>query len=195
MQCSQCNRAAFYQIGDENIPLCLDCYNKFWQIQREQIEAHQREINFIADEMDMIAGLPRMGARYPERRAITIQGATLHNIRISNSVVGSVNTGSIGKVDVAVSVALSEGNNEVAAALKALTEAIAASSTMAAEQRSEALEILATIAEDLTGPKQKRRTNMARTLAQRLRELLSFSADTSQLWAQYGQILLTAFGA
>jgi hypothetical protein len=194
MQCHQCTRAALYEL-EGGVALCLDCYHKLWQIHREQIAEHQREINYIADEMDMIAGLPRMGARYPERQAVTIRGVTLHNIKIDNSIVGSLNTGTIGKVDVAVSVALSEGHAEVANALKALTESVARSNALAAEQRNEALEILATIAEDLTSPREKRRPNMARTLSQRLREILSLSADTSQLWAQYGPILLAAFGA
>lgn len=194
-QCHQCNRAALYVVGESNIPLCLDCYNKVWQIQREQLEMNEREMNFLADEMDDIVGMPRSGTRYPERRVVTISGVTLHNIKIDRSVVGSVNTGVIGRVDVAVSVALSEGHGDVAAALKNLTEAIAASTALSAEKRDEALEILATLSEDLTAPAAKRRKNMARTLAIALREILSASADLSQLWAQYGQVLMTAFGA
>jgi hypothetical protein len=195
-KCHQCNKAALYAVSEQQIPLCLDCYHKVWQIQRDQLEMHEREINFISSEMEHAVGIPPVLPRYPERpRAVVLSGTTLNNINIHRSVVGSVNTGVVERVDVAVSVALGEGQTEVAAALKAITEAVASSSALQKDQKDEALEILATLSEDLTSPPERRRKSMAKTISARLATVLSVAADLTQLWAQYGPVLLRALGA
>ncbi|OFA15428.1 hypothetical protein A4U49_12945 [Acidithiobacillus ferrivorans] len=97
MKCYQCDRPAMYQIGEQNIPLCLDCYFKFSQIQQQQLESSERMMNYLSDEMAASVGLPPMGPRFPPRpQPVVVAGAKLHNIHVNNSVVGTINTGSIG---------------------------------------------------------------------------------------------------
>lgn len=47
MKCYQCDKPAIYQIGKENIPLCLDCYFKFSQIQQQQIENNEMKWTLV----------------------------------------------------------------------------------------------------------------------------------------------------
>src|SRR5437879_5503155 len=110
-----------YQVGEQNIPLCLDCYFKFSQIQQQQTENHERMMNYLNDEIAMSVGLAPFGPRFPARpRPVIVAGAKLNNISISNSVVGTVNTGSIGSVDQSISALIQIGEPALAEALKGL---------------------------------------------------------------------------
>ena len=110
MKCYQCDRPAMYQVGKQNIPLCLDCYFKYAQIQQQADENNERMLNYLSDEMSYLAGLPPMGPRFPPRpQPVVVAGARLQNIDLHNSVVGTINTGSIGTVTSASSMWPSPG--------------------------------------------------------------------------------------
>ena len=75
--------------------------------------------------MDASLGLPPTGPRFPTRpRPVVVAGTKLHNINVNNSVVGTINTGSIGTVDQSISALVQSGEPEIAKAIKALSEAI-----------------------------------------------------------------------
>ena len=103
-----------FEVGQHNVPLCLDCNLKLAQINQIQNDAAERYINFLSDEMDDIVGLPRSGARFPERKTVSLGGVTLHNINVTNSTVGVINSGSIGTIDTAVTVLKQSGDSQVA---------------------------------------------------------------------------------
>jgi hypothetical protein len=127
MKCYQCSNPAMFEVGQQSIPLCLDCNLKLAQINQIQNDALERQVNFLSDEMDDIVGLPRTGARFPERKAVTLGNVTLHNINVHNSTVGVINSANVGTIDVAVTVLKQSGDPQLAEALRNLSEAIIAS--------------------------------------------------------------------
>ena len=104
MKCYQCFKPAMYQVNNQKIPLCLDCYFKFSQINQREIENNERLINFSFDQMDSIVGFGTSGPKFPPRpQPVYISGVKMNNISVNNSVVGTINTGSIETVDQSIS--------------------------------------------------------------------------------------------
>jgi len=183
-----------YQIGKEGIPLCLDCYFKLSQIQQQETENHERMLNYLSDQISMSVGLPSIGARFPSRpRPVIVAGAKLNNISISNSVVGTVNTGSIGSVDQSISVLNQIGEPALAEAIKGLTEAILRSSDLTGKQRNELVEILSVVAREAATPKESRRTTVAQTLLKRAAKIASLANDITDVCQKWWPVLLAAF--
>ena len=193
-KCSQCDRPAIYAIGDQRIPLCLQCGAIHQSVIDRQLVALERQTETAIDQMEMIAGVRLPGRRRPAPPVI-LPGATFHNINIKNSNVGVVNTGELHQVDTAVSVIGSQGEPQLAGALKALTEAVVASTAMDAAARQETIEILSALGSEATAQKSQRRAGVARPLLRRLRELLSIAADLSSVAQAAVPIIAAAFGA
>src|SRR5262245_56259644 len=104
MKCYQCDTPAMYQVAEQNIPLCLNCFSRFSQIHQQQIENSERMMNYLSDEMAASVGLLLTGPRFPPRpRPLVLEGTKLQNIHVNNSVVGTINTGSISNVDQSIS--------------------------------------------------------------------------------------------
>jgi hypothetical protein len=130
MKCCQCNRPAIFLIGDENIPLCLECNLKFVQMTTMQNEMLERQINYYSDLMDCTVGFGPSGPKFPERKTVNLGGVALHNIKVDNSTIGFINTGNIETVDVALSALTNSGNNDIAIALNQLTTEVVKTSEL-----------------------------------------------------------------
>lgn len=114
-----------YQVDEQNIPLCLDCYFKFSQVQQQRLANNERMINYLSDEMSFTVGLPPTGPRFsPRPESLVVAGTKLNNISVNNSVVGTINTGSLGTVDQSISALVQTGDPGLAEAIKGLSEAI-----------------------------------------------------------------------
>jgi hypothetical protein len=99
-----------YKVGEQGIPLCLGCYFKYSQIQQREMENHERMLNYLSDQIGFVVGMPAIGPRFPPRpQPVVVQGAKLNNINVSNSVVGTINTGSIGMVDQSITALVQTG--------------------------------------------------------------------------------------
>lgn len=181
-----------YTVGKDNIPLCLDCYFKVFQIQQAQTENYERQINFYSDEVDHALGFPPSGPRFPERKAIHVQGTTLNNIKINNSIVGSVNTGTIGSLDIAIT-SIKKNDANFAEALTKLSEAVLKSALLSNENKEEILEIMSALASEKEAPKERQRKNLSKTLYSRLQELVGLASDLGSIWAQWGPIIAAPF--
>ena len=155
-KCSQCDRPAIYAIGDQQIPLCLQCGAIHQSVIDRQLAALERQAETALDQIEMTAGVRLPGRRRPAPPVI-LPGATFHNINIRDSTVGVVNTGELHQVDTAVSVIGSQGEPQLAEALKALTEAVVTSAAMDAAARQETIEILSALGSEATAQKAQRR--------------------------------------
>jgi hypothetical protein len=185
-----------YQVGPQNIPLCLDCYFKYSQITQQQIENHERMANHAADEMAAVIGMPPIGPRFPPRpRPVILQGVKLNNIKVSNSVVGTINTGSIGTVDQSISVLQQAGEPGVAEALKALSEAVLRSGDITANQRNALIETLSVLAREAASPKETRQNTVAVSLIERASKVTELANDVADVCAKYWPVLLATFSA
>ena len=196
MKCYQCDTSAMYQIGEENIPLCLNCYFKFSQIQQQQVENSERMMNYISDEMSASVGLPPIGPRFPPRpRPVVVAGAKLHNIHVNNSVVGTINTGSIGTVDQSISALVQSGEPALAEAIKSLSEAILQSSDLTRNQKNELVESLSVISKEAATPKEARQNTVALSLLEKAMKVTALANDITNVCQKWWPVLVTAFTA
>lgn len=194
MKCYQCATPAMYEIGEQNIPLCLDCYFKLAQIQQQQVENNERMINFASDEMSAVVGLPPIGPRFPTRpRPVIVAGTKLNNITVNNSVVGTINTGSIGSVDQSISALIQCGEPSLAEAIKGLSEAILQSGDLTRNQKNELVESLSVIAKEAATPKEARRNTVALALLERAVQITSLANDITDVCTKWWPALVAVF--
>jgi tRNA A-37 threonylcarbamoyl transferase component Bud32 len=71
----------------------------------------------------------------------------LNNIKVDNSVVGSINTGNVQAIDVSLTNLHNTGNDQARDALKALTEAILSDTSTGDTQKNELVEQVAFLSE------------------------------------------------
>ncbi|MBS0181035.1 MAG: hypothetical protein JSS39_01425 [Nitrospira sp.] len=196
MHCYQCSNNAMYQVDERNIPLCLDCHFKFSQVQQQRLENNERMINYLSDEMSFTTGLPPMGPRFPPRpKSLVVAGTKLNNISVNNSVVGTINTGSLGTVDQSISALVQIGDPGLAEAIKGLSEAILQSGDLTRNQRNELVESLSVIAKEAASPKKVRQNSVALALIERASKITALADDIADVCQKWWPILQAAFSA
>lgn len=194
MKCCQCDTPAMYQIGENNVPLCLDCYFKLTQIRQQEFENSERMINYLNDELSSIVGFPPDGHRFPPRpRPVVIAGTKLNNISVNNSVVGTINTGSIGTVDQSITALVQNGEQGLAEAVKGLSEAILQSGDLTRNQKNELVEILSVVAKESAAPKDARRNTVAISLLEKATKMTELASDITDVCQKWWPVLFAAF--
>lgn len=196
MPCYQCKRPAMYQlqIDDKAFSLCLDCYFKFSQIQQRELENNERMINYFGDQIWASVDLLPKGPRFPPRpQPVIIEGAKLHNINVSNSVVGTINTGSIGTVDQSISALVQIGEPNLAEAIKALSEAILQSGDLTRNQKNELIESLSVISKEAATPNEARQNTVALSLLEKAIKVTALANDIADVSQKWWPILVAAF--
>lgn len=194
MKCYQCDRPAMYLVTEYEVPLCLHCYSKFSQVEQAKIELLEREMNYLNDQASFISGLPSIGPRFsPRPQPIQITGAKLNNINISNSVVGTINTGYLNSVDQAITALNSLGESSIAEAIKELTEATLKSNDLGKNQKNELIEILDVLASEAATPNEERKKIIVKSLLERGMQLTKLANDITDIGQKWWPILLTAF--
>lgn len=183
-----------YQIGEQKTPLCLDCYFKLSQIQQQQIENNERIMNYFSDEMAFAVGLPPMGPRFPPRpQPVVVAGAKLHNIHVNNSIVGTINTGSIGTVDQSISALVRSGEPALAEAIKGLSEAILQSGDLTQNQKNELIESLSVISREAATPAGARQNTVALSLLEKTMKITALANDITDVCQKWWPVLVAAF--
>jgi hypothetical protein len=144
-------------VGDQKIPLCLDCWHKFQQAQLWQFLQNAAMVNQALDDMDMISGFSIGGGRIPVAALAGAmnKGSTFNNINISNSTVGVVNTGDLAKIDAVITLTKDSDVEAVGAALKALTQAILDAAEIDKASKQELIDIVQAIGDQIVGPRKK----------------------------------------
>ena len=116
-----------------NHPLCIGCYALLQQTENARAEAandHLRLLlaqqNHLAAEMDWMLGLPSSSPKVNIPVKTAPQYNTFHHVNVEGgSTVGAITTGSARSIAVAIGNTEKQGNTELAAALKAFTDALA----------------------------------------------------------------------
>lgn len=128
------------------------------------------------------AGLPK---GEPMKEGINL---TVHN-------AGNINLGSqVGTINAAVNMISQQGQNEVAAAIRELGEAVVRSSAMQDRQKQEALQVIADIAKQAEAKPEARSTGTVKALIAGLPALIGLAADVTTLWDKYAPIIRAYFG-
>lgn len=196
MPCHQCNKPAMYKIQAEGgtFSLCLDCYFKFSQIQQQELESNERMLNYLGDQIWASVGLPPMGPRFPPRpKPVVISGAKLNNIHVNNSIVGTINTGSIGTVDQSISALVQIGEPNLAEAIKTLSEAILQSGDLTRNQRNELIESLSVISKEVATPKETRQNTVAIALLEKAMKVTTLANDIADVCQKWWPVLVAVF--
>jgi hypothetical protein len=195
MKCHQCDTAAIYRVGgDRGIALCLSCFSKLAHIQQQEIENQERMMNYASDQMFASYGMPPVGPRFsPRPIPVVIEGTTLHNIHVTNSVVGAINTGSIGTVDQSISSLIQCGEPELAQAIKALSEAILQSGDLTSNQKNELVESLSVISKEAASPKEWRQNTVASALLEKAMKVTALANDITDVCQKWWPVLLAVF--
>jgi hypothetical protein len=139
--CIQCGKTAIVSVGGN--PLCVDCYLKLVQAIQIQYDVHAREANYLMDEMEAAVGLYGLlpSPRFEVYQPMVHQGPlTFHNIKVDQSVVGSINTGEVQRIDVAMDRIKISGNEELVKILKKFTEAVITETKLDAELKNHIIE-------------------------------------------------------
>jgi hypothetical protein len=127
------------------------------------------------------AGLPK-GEPMKESIQLTVQNAA------------NINFGSqVGTISSAVSVISQQGQNEVAAAIRELSEAVIRSS-MQDIQKQEALQVIADLAKQAEEKPEARSMGSVKALIAGLPGMIGFAADVTVLWDKYAHIIRAFFG-
>lgn len=195
MKCYQCPSPAMYQVGDQGVPLCLNCYLKVAHIDQQQLENHERMLNYLRDEMAYVVGMPVLGGpRFPARpNPVHVGDVRLNNISVSNSVVGTINTGSIGSLDQSISALVQLNEPTLAQAFKGLSEAILQSGDLTRNQRNELIEALNVISREAATPPETRQNTVAVSLLERAEKITSMANDISEVCQRYWPAIAAVF--
>lgn len=112
-------------------------------------------------------------AAYPTRPTITINNSNIANLNLGKQ---------IGTINAALNVLSTGGDQskEFAAALKQLTEAITASSSLDPERKTEAVDVVSTLAEQASAPQKKIGT--LRALVNTLPAMITGAKDVIEIW-------------
>jgi hypothetical protein len=166
-KCSQCGNAeAIYKMGEHL--LCLNCTQKIKQMNHMDLVANMQMVNFLSGHMDSMVGLCGISPKFQIPEApptINQQGdITLNNINVEKSVIGSINTGNIGQIEVALSNIRNGGDDELAKNIKEFTEAVLASTEITIEMKNEIIEQLSFLSGQATVPKESQKGSIIKPI-------------------------------
>lgn len=192
-KCNQCKTPAVWNVSGTY--LCLDCYAKFQQANYQQHVMLASTINMLLDDMDDMVGLPRSGGRFKILTPTTINAGqnTFNNIRVSDSVVGTINTGNVEKLDSRVSAMQGENRHELANAIQQLTEAIINAPDLETDDKDSALECLSFLSDQALTPEKERQPTVGKTIISTLGQILTNTGSIASLWSALEPIISNLF--
>ncbi len=181
-RCNQCNTPAVYDVA--GTLLCINCYAKLQQANYLQFAQLASTYNALLDNVDATVGLPVTCGRLqvPTPTTINAGQTTFHNIRVNNSVVGSINTGNVEKLDVRVSAMRAENRSDLADAVQKLTQTIVDTSDLIPNDKDSALECLSFLSDQALTPEPERKRTVGKTIISTLENIL----ETQQVSLPFG---------
>jgi hypothetical protein len=152
-------------------------------------------MNFLMQQVGEISGFPQ-AVPYPDTPIVQDFGAKMfHNVHVSNSTIGVVNTGNIESVDVAITALRNHGSANVAEAFRNLSQALLDSTDVPRATRDEALQLLDAIASESVLPAERRRAAVARPLLTRLKEIVGPIASLTDFASKYIPMIVAYFAS
>jgi hypothetical protein len=150
-------------------------------------------MNYALDEMDNVTGLPLSGPRMqvPE---IPKGPPILNNIKVDNSVVGSINTGNVRAIDVNLTYLHSAGNDRAGDALKVLTEAVVNDTSISDTQKNELLDQITFLSEQTVASAKDRKPGLIKATFSALTEAAHTVTSMAGAWQVAEPILRSLFG-
>lgn len=186
MKCHQCDRPAMYLVGDKNqIPLCLHCYAKLSHIMNMQFLQNAAMLNQASDDIDMAMGFPSSGGRVPVQAIAQAmkRSHTLNNIHISKSQIGVLNTGSIQRIDAAITLSKGSDAEEIGKLINGLTQAVIQSKILDATLQNEIIDLTETLAEEVIGKRKPATiTAVMKAITEKVTGVAALAGAAEKLW-------------
>jgi hypothetical protein len=196
-KCCYCDKIAAYRIGgsESELLLCLDCRLKLEHANALEFQRTVQQLNFVAAAFEATSGLPGLVPRIPTPQVPPLQVGSMNvnNFNVDNSVVGVLNAGSIQSVNNAITVLRQHGSDNVANAIADFTQRLVDSTEVDNDTKNRVVEILSAVAEEVAKPETERRRGVIRPLLNEVSTAVSGLADLTQLWREYGVIILSYF--
>lgn len=194
MKCCNCEKAAVLTQKNTNTSFCLDCWEKYCRILTAQNAESTREINHYYALAEAMVGLP-LGTfpRLETPRAPTIHtgDVTLNSIKIDKSVVGSINTGEIQNLNVALKNVQVGGDEPLAKSLRDFADAVLTEKNLSDQDKNKIIEHTSFIAEQAALPKDQRKPGIIRMVVSDISNLITISGVLPSLWS-HAQPLIQA---
>jgi hypothetical protein len=170
----------------EGAAFCLDCGERVNQMIQQNMSQLDGMIDFLTGHMEMATGIPmpRMRQRQP-----IIQTPSVNTIHIDRSVVGSVNTGTIEKLDVTLSNAQIEGGAELADAMRQFAEAVLSSGSLSASQKESLLHEIEYVTSEMQKPAEARNDPVLRRIVSIVGETAATVATLASAWGVVERML------
>lgn len=156
-------------------------------------------MNYLRESIEYTMGVPgatspRIQIPVPIVHNAPVTHNTHNNIHVENSVVGSINTAQVGRINVAMN-GISNGSDEsVKQAIKSITEAMVNSTELESAQKDQLLEQMAFIAEQAALPANSRQKSVIKPVLTAISASLSSVSSLATIWAQWGDNLMDFFG-
>lgn len=125
---------------------------------------------------------------------ITREPMILNNIKVKNSVVGTINTGNVQAIDVSLTNMHNTGNDKAGDALKALKEAILGDTSISGTQKNELVEQVTFLSEQTAIANKDRKTGLIRATLGALGQAAGTVSAMSEAWQAAEPILKSLFG-
>lgn len=124
------------------------------------------------------------------------QGGTKMNVEISNSTVGMLNTGEILAESITANVSTLNDSNQqqIAEALRILTDAVKSSQDVSSQVQTEILEQLQLISEQATLAPPERKAGLIKPTLAALATTLSAGGGLAEIWSKWGTTIENFFG-
>ena len=189
--CGQCGKPAIYH-HVSGVPLCVDCYYRFTVAETLQFRMNAAMANHAMDQMDEMSGISSGGRIVLP--PIPQPPFTLNNIKLDNSVVGAINTGTVKSIDVNLTHLHNAGNDRAGDALAKLTEAILSSDMLDPKQKNEMAEQVAFLSEQAVAAAQDRKPGVIRATMDALRQAAGTVVSVAGAWNAAEPIVRQVFG-
>jgi hypothetical protein len=187
MRCNQCGKPAIvkYDFG----LLCVECNLKFQQTNDIVVGRMQEQINFLMDEMEMVAGIRLGGGRYPVRKPPIVHTGAM-NIRpivLNNSVVGNINQGTVQNLNANLK-NITIVNQSYARDIKDFIERVAEDQSLNLEQKEDIAEKIEFLTQQLQSP--NKNTSVIKTVVSSISTIVAISSGLATLWTVLSPIFL-----
>jgi hypothetical protein len=160
LKCYHCDKPAVTKYGET--PLCVDCYHKIAHADFMEGQVLHNRLSWLASNLNLIEKdlYIGCGGLLPLKQMMIPQPPSApryssQQIRVSDSNVGVVNTGTLFNLETSIEAIQNRGDKDLADAVKELTEAVLNSTEINDELKRETAEQLEFLVTEALASKEK----------------------------------------
>lgn len=188
--CTQCGKPAVMSF--ESNPLCVDHFLKINQAFYLQYSSMAAQLNASREEIAQGTGRLIEPIRIEIPRPPFIGDTlNLNNINVSNSTIGSINTGTIVQMDSAIGIIESRGNRDLAEIATEFAEAIISADDLDENAKREISEQLSLLLSHLSAEPVNRSKGVIKAMMLGIRSSLNGITNVMSIWNRLEPVIRT----